>query len=121
MAALEEATGDEPIRALMLLGGSSSTTSVETVEEGRDSTDRVTLRKRLIEARGKELQGEIGTTLDKLRELSLSPRGGRVLHTVVVEGPAQSIVKALEMSEVQHATLDRKVRVVHPRPPRTFK
>ncbi len=121
--ALKEAEGNEVIRAVMVLGPlGREPRHEEAPPELLQLSSRTAYRQALIEDRQVKIGHAIGETRRQLADLKLSPRGGKVGHTIVVEGPAAQILASLELPGVRHASLDRRIGLVAPRgreqPPR---
>jgi hypothetical protein len=116
--ALGQAEDEEILRAVMVLGPESGDTEKGWRGEAPEPSQfrsRKAYRQALIEQRQSQLVEDIGQTLEALRDLSLTPRGGKTSRVVVVEGPAHQILTALDLPGVQHASLDRPVELVEPR------
>lgn len=114
--ALKEAEGNEVIRAVMVLGPLDSEPGREEAPpEPLQYSTRTAYRQALIEDRRVKIGQAIGETRQKLAQLNLNPRGGKVGYTVVVEGPAAQILASLELSGVRHASLDQRISLVAPR------
>lgn len=116
--ALTNARGDEVLRALMVLGSESP----DHTMGGKKQTPRPSAfptrgayRMAMIEQRQGDIERTIGETRRALAALDLRPRGGRTGHTVVIEGPAQQILKSLTLPGVRHASLDQQIQLVRPR------
>jgi hypothetical protein len=78
---------------------------------------RVEYRRALIERQRRRLkEGEVGRTVRALEEMDLKPRGGDLFEIVVVEGPADKVVSALELPGVARGDVDRPLELVNPRP-----
>jgi len=115
--ALKRAKRNEILRTVMLLS------PVE--EAGRERGDqapdpsqfssRVDYRRALIEHRQVQLADDIDPTLQALRDMSLTPRGGMIGPVVVIEGTAGQIVASLDLPGVRHASLDRPIILIEPR------
>lgn len=118
LEALAEAEGDEVLRAVVLLDDGTDVGSEVSAGEQLEPSQfpsRFEFRRKLIEQRQAHLESEIGETLEKLSELSLSPKGGKIGRSVVVEGPARQIAASLELPSVSHASLDRRIQLIGPR------
>ncbi len=112
---LLEAEGNEVVRAVMVLGRpSDERRRGPAPPEPTQFSSRTDYRRALIECRQVEVGMIIGKTRQKLSELNLNPRGGKVGHTVVVEGPAERILASLELPGVRHASLDQRVGLITP-------
>ncbi len=112
---LLEAEGNEVVRAVMVLGQLNDERHSEPAPpEPTQFSSRTDYRRALIESRQVEVGKIIGKTRQKLSELSLNPRGGKVGQTVVVEGSAERILASLELPGVRHASLDQRVGLVTP-------
>lgn len=112
-----QAKGDEVLVVLMLLGAEPEDAQQELVNEEIDPAQfptRTAYREEAIARRKEQLDRYIGSTLKKLKALSLKPRGGTQSPTVVVEGPARQIVAALELPGVLHARLDQPIKLIEP-------
>lgn len=108
---LKHARGDENIRAVVVLSSVEPTSRVDQEPHPSQFPSRQAWRKALINRRESQLSGEIGGTLEELRNLSLKPRGGTVGRAVVVEGPARDIAASLDLPGVRHASLDRTIEL----------
>ncbi len=119
--ALAQAKGDDVLSAVMLLGSEESDSGISDDDriDPAHFTSRTEYRKKLIEQRSADVKSEIGETINKLSDLSLNPRGGKIGRAIVVEGPARQIAAALDMPSVRHASLDRRVRLIEPRRQKT--
>jgi hypothetical protein len=114
---LEKAKGDEIVTCLMLLGPELEDAKQRSASEELNPAQfpsRKAYREKAISQRKDELAHNIGITLQKLRDLSLNPRGGNISPTVVVEGMARQILAALELPGVRHASLDRPIELIRP-------
>ena len=111
--ALSQAREEETIRAIAILGyesGEPIDALFQPEISPSDFTSRVAYRQALIEARQKQSSAAISSTLESLQELSLTMRGGAISETVVLEGRASEILKALDLPGLQRATLDRLIK-----------
>jgi hypothetical protein len=109
---LQSARGNETIRVIMILGNDAEHSSSRyRMPSPSQFSSRTAWRNALIERRRGQLADDIGSTLQRLRQLSLRPQGGTLGHTVVVEGPIRSIAKSLELPGVRHASLDRPIEL----------
>ena len=116
--ALQEATGDEILRVLLLIEPLSDEVKLDgsAGEKGpAPSTSRSAYRRALIERETRRLSDKLSETMEALQKLSLRPRGGRTSRTVVIEGPANAIARSLDLPSVRHASLDREVTLIEPR------
>ena len=116
--ALVRAKGDEVLRAVFLLGGTSKEAHEVGAETGPSPDEfpsRTAYRRAKIAQRQKAVAREIHDTLQALEELSLAPRGGKMGRAVVVEGPARQVSAALGLAGVVHASLDRPIELIKPR------
>ncbi len=112
---LLEAEGTEVVRAVMVLGQlNNEQRRGPAPPTPTQFSSRTDYRRALIESRQVEVGRIIGKTRQKLSELNLNPRGGKVGHTVVVEGRAEQILASLELPGVRHASLDQRVGLVTP-------
>jgi hypothetical protein len=111
--ALSRAEGKDVLRVLLLLAPASHDSDAEPDPKAFPS--RAEYRRALIERRQAQIQAQIGPTIEALHRLGLSPKGGTLSRGVVVEGPAKTVAAALELSAVEHASLDRPVTIVAPR------
>jgi len=117
--ALEGASGDERLRAVVLLrGGGDGRDGTGPEPDPSDFATREAYRRALIDWRSSHTARQIGGTVEALRRLELAPRGGAIGRTVVVEGPARRLLAALDLSGVEHATLDRPLEGPRPRRPK---
>jgi hypothetical protein len=113
--ALQKAGGGEVLRAVLVLR------SEPKEGEGPEPSpaaypSRAEYRRALIERQRQRLkEGEVGRTVRELEGMDLKPRGGGLLATVVVEGPADQVAAALELPGVVRGDLDRPVHLVNPR------
>ena len=118
--ALEAATGEETICAVMVLAPDAEERAAEGVEtpsvpQPSEFPSRAAYRQALIERRQAATRHGIGKTKQDLANLSLNPRGGEIGATVVVEGPASRVLASLDLPGVRHASLDRRIDLVKPR------
>jgi hypothetical protein len=109
---LKHAREDENIRAVMVLGSDKPTSRIDKELHPSQFPSRQAWRKALVEQHESQLEHEIGGTLEKLRRLSLKPRGGQIGRAVVVEGPAANIAASLTLPGVEHASLDRSIELL---------
>lgn len=118
--ALEEAAGEETIRAVMVLASDADEQAAEDVETASEPQpsqfpSRAAYRQAMIERRQTLVRRGIGKAKQDLANLSLNPRGGGIGHTVVVEGLASRVLASLDLPGVRHASLDRRIELVKPR------
>lgn len=122
--ALRRAEEKEILRTVMVLGPESKDAEKGLREQELDPSQfpsRVEYRQALIKHRQAKLADDIGDTLQALRDLSLTPRGGTISRAVVVEGSARQILASLDLPGVRHASLDRPIQLVEPRRRRRVK
>lgn len=115
--ALRRAEGDEVLRAVVVLGPENFDAEKDGVSKElapAQFPSRQDYRKALITRRQSQLAEDISDTLQKLLALSLTPRGGTISRTVVVEGPARQILTSLELPGVRHASLDQPISLIKP-------
>jgi len=113
--ALKRATGDEILRTVMVLSPEREPQSDRAPEPHQFST-RAAYRQALIQHREHQLAHALGSIMRALAALSLTVHGGRMSPTVVVEGAARKILQSLECPGVRHASLDRPLQLIAPRP-----
>jgi hypothetical protein len=116
--ALKQAQGDEMLRAVMVLGPERTDAEEGLTGEALDPAQfpsREAYRQTLITQRQNQLAHDLRETLQALQGLSLTPRGGTMSRTVVVEGPACQILASLDLPGVRHASLDRPIELIRPR------
>jgi hypothetical protein len=108
--ALESAADDEVVRAILALATEADAEATAAPAPG-DFSDRVAYRKALIARQKHTLQAQTAAVRQALQELSLQVRGGTVLPTVVVEGPARAVAQALALPGIMEGSLDREFRL----------
>lgn len=109
---LKQAGEDENIRAVVVLGSSVPAGQVDQEPHPSQFPSRQAWREAMVERRESQLEGEIGDTLEELRNLSLNPRGGTISRAVAVEGSARDIADSLALPGVNHAILDREIEAL---------
>ncbi len=72
-------------------------------------------RRELIAERQQQMYAALHDTREELERLLPEVHGGKLSHTVVVEGPARQLISALQLSGVSHAWLDQPLDLVEPR------
>lgn len=118
--ALSNAEEREILRAVMVIGAESPNSENHCAQSEEPHIDpsqfssRLDYRKALIAHRQSQVSDDMHDVLQALRDLSLSPRGGTMGKTVVVEGPAAQILASLELPSVLHASLDQEVNLIEP-------
>lgn len=108
---LMNAKGDEKIRVIMTLGDENQLKSNQTLPilNPSDFSSSVDYRQALIERRKNQISQVIGETIQELQDLSLKPVGGTMSRVIVVEGSATDILRSLELSGVNHVSLDQLI------------
>jgi hypothetical protein len=106
---LRRSNASEVIRAIMRLDDDASRSSSESLHPSQ-FLSRVDYRRALINQK-KAGFSDRTDTLEKLERLSLQPKGGKLLNTVVVEGKARDILRSLLLPEVASAFLDEEIRL----------
>lgn len=109
---LNKAQEDENIRAVVVLGSSTAANQGDQEPHPSEFPSYQAWREAMVERRKSQLAGEIGDTLEKLRDLSLNPRGGTISRAVAVEGTASNIADSLALPGVSHAILDREIEAL---------
>ncbi len=106
--ALMNARGDEKLRVIMTLGDENQLRSHQNVANLKpaDFPSPTAYRLALIERQKNQLSEVIGDTIQELQNLSLKPIGGTMSRVLVVEGSATDILSSLELSGVNHVSLD---------------
>lgn len=112
--------GDIRLRALLLLGpeegeGAPSAGGDDAPPKPSGYASRAAYRADLIAYQRKKNLDSIGVTIERLKSLSLDPRGGSSSRTVVVEGTPVQIRASLSLPGVLHASLDRSMSLIEPR------
>ncbi len=72
-------------------------------------------RRELIAERQRKMDAALHDTREELERLLLDVHGGKLSHTVVVEGQARQLISALQLAGVSHAWLDQPLHLVEPR------
>ena len=112
--ALERATGSEVLRAVMLLSPVDGSGNPDEVGEPLHPVmfpSYKEYRRALIDRLQHQTAQDIGETLQELERLSLTPIGGEISWTVIVQGPARRILQSLELPGVRYANLDRSIQL----------
>ena len=114
--ALEDASGDTPLRVIMTLRPkrtkkTSKSLRVAALETRKEipPDSRTEMRRRLIAQKTQARRAELQPIIDELTARSLDVKGGR-LRTVVVDGLASDILKGIDVSGVSKVRVDRKVK-----------
>ena len=103
-AALESASGDEPLRAVMILGDEGP--ELFDIQAPKEAQTREAIRIQMINSRKIQICERLSEIKKELEHLTLSIRGGILGTTVVAEGTAQAILSSLDLTGVKHASLD---------------
>ncbi|MCS6883330.1 MAG: hypothetical protein RMK84_19740 [Oscillochloridaceae bacterium] len=115
--ALRNAKPDDVFRVVMTLQPATALES-GVPEFELDPTQfetREEYRRELIAARQRKMDAALHDTREELERLLPEVHGGKLSHTVVVEGPARQLISALQLSGVSHASLDQPLHLVEPR------
>ncbi len=104
--ALGEARASQRLIVTMRLGTEKHLHAVEP--NPVDYADQQSFNRATIEAQRKQVQAEIGDTVQALRKMALKLDGGGVTRTVVVKGSARRILEAMQLPGVRHAELDAR-------------
>jgi|GEM_PF-1337228 len=115
--ALRSARPDDVFRVVMTLQPESSL-DIGVPEFALDPAQfesREEYRRELIAARERRVSAALHDTREELERLLPAVHGGKLSHTVVVEGSAEQLVSALQLSGVSHAWLDQPLQLVEPR------
>ncbi len=113
--ALEQAQGDEVLRAIVLLTAGDQRNEGERLEpDPRHFTSRKAYREELIACRRRQMVHSLKQTIEMLSALDLTTHGGEIGHTLVVEGTASRIAASLALPAVRHASLDRSIELIEP-------
>ncbi|MEA5579638.1 NACHT domain-containing protein [Anabaena sp. UHCC 0451] len=109
--ALMNARGDEKMRVIMTLGDDNQLRNNQNVLnlQPADFPSPTVYRQALIEQRKIQLSELIGDTVQELQKLSLKTQGGTMSRVLVVEGSATDILRSLELSGVNHVSLDQLI------------
>jgi len=102
--ALIQAAEDDQLTVIAVL----STNGMAPVTELNPAafSSRVDYREALIAQRRSQLQLAIGLTIQSVQDLGLKTSGGSIAPVLVMEGSAKQILAAIELSGVQHVSLD---------------
>ncbi|TAF16563.1 MAG: NACHT domain-containing protein, partial [Nostocales cyanobacterium] len=109
--ALMNARGDEKMRVIMTLGDEHKLRNNQNVVNIKpaDFPSPLAYRQALIEQRKNQISQVLGDTIQELQKLSLTMQGGTMSRVLVVEGSATDILRSLELSGVNHVSLDQLV------------
>jgi hypothetical protein len=108
-AVLFEAQKDEVFRVSVLLDASEVKANSEIFPSQFSS--RQTYRQALIEQRRIQMREALSTTLEHLKKLSFKVQVDTISPVVMLEGTAEQILKAIELSDVRYASLDRLIGI----------
>ncbi|MFQ3662601.1 MAG: hypothetical protein SNJ69_09445 [Chloroflexaceae bacterium] len=112
--ALRSARPGDIFRVVMTLQPESSDVPEFVIDPARFAS-REEYRRELIAAREQHVSAALHDTREELERLLPAVHGGKLSHTVVVEGSAKQLVSALQLSGVSHAWLDQPLQLVEPR------
>ncbi|MEB3151686.1 MAG: hypothetical protein VKL60_22045, partial [Sphaerospermopsis sp.] len=109
--ALMNARGDEKMRVVMTLGDDNQLRNNQGVLNLKpaDFPSSTAYRNALIEQRKIQISQVIGDTVQELQKISLTTQGGTMSRVLVVEGSATDILRSLELSGVNHVSLDQLI------------
>ncbi len=113
---MSEATenGQEIIRVIMQLKAQRKSTAQKQLDP-HDFPTRIAYRTALIEQQQQHVGEQTDKILQELKSLSLTTQGGTISPVVVVQGRTRDIMKALELPDVLHASLDQYIGIFEPR------
>ncbi len=117
-SALKKASGDEVLRAVVMLGradGEAESNPDGPALDPSSFQSRADYKQELINQQRQKIADGIGETLRELKGLSLVVHGGEVSRVVVAEGPARQILASLDIPGVRHASLDQRIQLIEPR------
>jgi hypothetical protein len=104
--ALREADEDETVRAIMVLGNGELAHEPITAEQFASRHD---YREAMIQKQRDSVERSTGGIRKAVQDLNLITQAGNISRTVLVEGAAKQILRALELPGVQHASLDQRL------------
>jgi hypothetical protein len=105
--ALTEATGDEILRTVMVLGNGANLATETPSIDPSSFANRMDYQRALRSQQQERVSGAVRPVQKQLEQLDLKTHGGEFSRSVVVEGTAQKILASLQLPGVQHASLDR--------------
>ncbi len=104
---LANAPDSEILRVVMRLREENKSNVDRKSISPADFTNRIEYRKALIAQRQQQLAGDIGATKKAIENLVFKTYGGINTSSLVVEGTVNQILRSLELSGIESATLDR--------------
>jgi len=104
--ALTEASGDEILRTVMVLGNGNLAAETPSIDPSGFS-NRTDYQRALRTQQQERVSGAVRPVQKQLEQLDLKTHGGEFSRSVVVEGTAQKILASLQLPGVQHASLDQ--------------
>jgi hypothetical protein len=115
-AALEQSRPSDVVRAILLLHQPGPVVEPEPPPNPTAFPSRNAYRAALIERQERAAETAIRPILEHLRRLELHPRGGK-LNAVLVEGPVDQFLEALDLPQVSQALPDERLTTPTPRRP----
>ncbi len=111
---LASTTPNQQVRAVLVVRPSGQTVPDPPPLDPADFLDRVAFREAVIAQQKQLTETRLGPLFRTLAQFGLHPRGGE-LGAVVVEGPAQQLLAALNLEEVIRGMADAQVEPPSPR------
>ncbi len=105
---LQTAPSDDRLRVIMELAASDDPNDAPDPSQFES---RVAYRRALIERQSAAHASAQAPIREKLAELGLDLKGGRLGRTLVVEGPVSGVLASLKLPEVHRAMLDREIDI----------
>lgn len=109
--ALSTLSGDDVVRAVMYVDGIEGGSTDKNGPSPSEFPSRKDYREFMIRSRRENMSVMMKTIVQSLQKLGLQTFGGEMTPTLVVQGKAKDLVSALQLSEVQHASLDVAVNL----------
>jgi hypothetical protein len=106
------ASGFESLRVLFKLRVERTITTITPAPHSFAS--REAYRKALVDQRELQIAASTADTRNQLQALGIRILGGTLSPALIADGTAQQIGQALVLPEIESASLDRSVDLVHP-------
>ena len=113
-AALEQRPPSDVLRVVVVLGTDAASHREGPEPNPTGFESRTAYRKALIEREQAAQATAQAPVREALERLGLTLQGGHLGRTLVVEGPASSLLQALRLPAIRSATLDRPIALGTP-------
>ena len=105
---------DTHARERLILTIKKAPKAASKVPEPVEFSSRLKYRKAMIEHVASEAKAVVRDSMSKLEEIGLSIKTGPLASSIIVEGTAEQLTRALQEDDVENASLDEEITLIKP-------